>query len=108
MSGEQLHVETEALRAARRFQSQQALVVAELAGRVRGAATVGGAFGKLGQSNGMEASYVAWVDSEATSLTDLARMLNDIGDGLEHSADQYDGVDTSTADWMTSAQEKLP
>ncbi|GIF10557.1 type VII secretion target [Actinoplanes teichomyceticus] len=107
MSGEQLHVDTDRLRAAAQFQRQQALRSSELACRVRGAATVGDAFGRIGKSNGMEASYLDWVASEGAALDELTRMCNDLAEGLEHSAEQYDGVENHTADWMTSARGKL-
>ncbi|KUL40629.1 type VII secretion target [Actinoplanes awajinensis] len=106
MSGEPLHVETDRLRASRDLQTRMADLASELACGVRGAATAGDAFGKLGGD--AEASYRAWVEKEATGLEELTRMLSDVAAGLEFCAEQYDGVDTYNAEEMTGLQGRLP
>lgn len=98
MSAEHVQVESTRLRASRQFQLEQANRASEIACSVRTTATVGNAFGKIGQIAGLERSYLGWVDGEAASLEELTRMLTDLADGLSFTADDYDGVDQSAAD----------
>ncbi|WP_433306752.1 type VII secretion target [Actinoplanes sp. CA-030573] len=98
---DELHVQAERLRQSRAFQQEQAAKVSELACQVRTAATVGNAFGKVGQMAGLESSYLTWVDGEASSMEELTRMLTDLGDALSFTADDYDGVDSVAAERVT-------
>ena len=93
-----MNVESDSLRQSSRFQLEQAARAAEIADQVRTAATVGNAFGKIGQIAGLEASYLQWVEGESVALAELTRMLSDLAEGLADAAAAHDGTDQAGAD----------
>ncbi|MER6048757.1 type VII secretion target [Streptomyces sp. NPDC001793] len=78
----------------------------EIGGRLQGftaqAGQIGTAFGLLGACTGVTSQYAEMLLHTEQGIAELAALLQHSGSGLEHSAANYDAVESFTASSMGS------
>ncbi|REK91228.1 hypothetical protein DY245_05605 [Streptomyces inhibens] len=101
MSSEHFEVHPEGIR---ELASEFRTAAEEIDSRVKGfaaqAGRIGTAFGLLGACTGVTSQYAEMLNHTDEGLVELAGLLRHSGAGLEHSAANYDAVESHTVSTM--------